>query len=145
MVIEGVKLTPLEIITTPAGDVLHGLKSNDPGYIGFGEAYFSTVGYGEIKAWKRHREMTLNLVVPIGKIRFVIYDDRENTSTADKFQSITLSIDNYQRLTVPPNVWVGFQGVEITTNMLLNIANIQHHPDEADRLELSAIKYNWEI
>ena len=31
---------------------------------------------GVVKAWKRHRQMTLNLVVSVGVIRFVMFDDR---------------------------------------------------------------------
>jgi len=64
--IDGVVLTRLSIINIPDGDVLHAMKSNDLGYSGFGEAYFSIVKQNVVKAWKRHREMTLNLVVPVG-------------------------------------------------------------------------------
>ena len=73
--IEGVILTPLKKIIFPKGDILHGIKKGDDGYVDFGEAYFSTVNFGEIKGWNRHKEMTLNLVVPIGSVTFVIYDD----------------------------------------------------------------------
>jgi hypothetical protein len=29
--------------------------------------------------------------------------------------------------------------------MLLNIANIEHNPHEAERLEIDKINYNWSI
>ena len=64
--IEGVILTPLNKICHPKGDVFHGMKKSDVGFVGFGEAYFSTVNYTEIKGWNRHKRMTLNLVVPVG-------------------------------------------------------------------------------
>ena len=41
MDINGVLVTPLSIINTKGGDVLHAMKSIDQGYLGFGEAYFS--------------------------------------------------------------------------------------------------------
>ena len=143
--LDGVLLTPLKIIDTLGGDVLHGLKRSDPGFSGFGEAYFSTVEKGAIKAWKRHREMILNLVVPVGAVRFVLFDDRQGSSSIGKYQEETLSRSNYQRLTVPAMLWMGFQGVSDGPNILLNVASIPHQPEEAERLELEQIEYHWEI
>ena len=141
--LEGVLLTPLSIVATSGGDVMHAMKKSNVGYFGFGEAYFSQVESGVIKAWKRHHEMTLNLVVPVGAIHFVLYDDRHNSSTCSEFQQVTLSTENYCRLTVPPMVWVGFQGCDSNISMLLNIANIEHSPDEVEHNELNNINYNW--
>lgn len=143
--IEGVEITPLKKISVPNGDVYHALKYTESSFRGFGEAYFSTVQSGEIKGWKRHHKMNLNLVVPIGIVRFVLYDDRVNSPSFDQFQSVELSIDKYSRLTVPPLVWLGFQGVGKETNMLLNIADILHDPCESDHRELEEISYNWSI
>lgn len=143
--IEGVLISPLKIVNVPGGDVLHGMKCSDSGYSGFGEAYFSVIESGVIKAWKRHKNMTLNLVVPVGVVRFVIYDDRQNSKDNGKYQEVIISKENYCRLTVPPLVWMGFQGVYKDTSMLLNIADIEHVPEEADRKEINEIKYNWEL
>ena len=70
---DGVTLTPLKQITHPKGDIFHAMKASDDGFSGFGEAYFSTVNQGEVKGWKKHTEMTLNLVVVIGEIEFVVF------------------------------------------------------------------------
>ena len=83
--IKDVILTPLKKIYHPKGDILHGIKKIDKGYLGFGEAYFSTINYNEIKGWNRHKRMTLNLVVPIGSVKFVIYDDRIGISKNNIF------------------------------------------------------------
>jgi dTDP-4-dehydrorhamnose 3,5-epimerase len=139
----GVKLTPLTIIALKEGDVLHAAKISDAGLAGFGEAYFSKIRQNGVKAWKRHSEMTLNLVVPVGEIRFVLYDDRLESPACEKFFSVNLSLQNYQRLTVPPMIWMGFQGIGNDLNLLLNIASIPHDPQEADRLEISSIRYDW--
>jgi dTDP-4-dehydrorhamnose 3,5-epimerase len=77
---EGVTVHPLKHIVVPKGDIYHALKSTDEGYVGFGEAYFSQIEHGAAKGWKRHNRMTLNLVVPVGAVKFVIYDDREGTT-----------------------------------------------------------------
>ena len=139
--ISGVILTPLRIIPQDKGDVLHGMKASDPGFSGFGEAYFSTVHQGEMKGWKRHREMTLNLVVPVGAIRFVIHDTRTDSPTHGQTQSITLSRSNYQRRNLAPMLWMGFQGIAEDLNLLLNLANIPHDPLESYRCDLSCFSF----
>ena len=142
--VEGVLLTPLKKIHHPKGDVFHGMKKSDPGYSGFGEAYFSTIHFQDVKPWKKHLEMTLNFVVPLGEIRFVIYDDREDSVTKNNFFDVTLGINDYQRITIPPGVWVAFSGVGSEFNLLLNLANMEHNPAEVERKEgLSEIAYQW--
>jgi dTDP-4-dehydrorhamnose 3,5-epimerase len=42
-------------------------------------------------------------------------------------------------------LWLGFQGVGNEENILLNIADIEHNPNEADRKEIDEIKYNWRL
>ncbi len=143
--IEGVFLTSLKMIDVPGGDVLHAIKESDNGYSGFGEAYFSTVRSGAIKAWKLHNKMILNLVVPVGSIRFVIYDSREDSKSSGRFGEVILSRKNYCRLTIPPLIWIGFQGVDANESVLLNVANIPHDPDEENRKSLGSIKYDWEL
>ncbi len=130
-------LTPLKQIYNPKGDVFHGMKKSDNGYAGFGEAYFSTINQGDIKGWKKHTLMTLNLVVVSGEIEFVIYNDKTK-----EFFSTKLSSNNYQRLTLEPNVWMAFRGIS-ENNMLLNIASIEHDPNEAINIDLKEITYEW--
>jgi len=142
MTITGVTTTPLSIIDTKGGAVLHAIKRSDSGFSGFGEAYFSTIEPNAIKGWKRHKEMVLNLIVPIGSVRFILYDDRKNQ--INKFQEVVLSLNGgYARLTVPPMIWVGFQGLDIHPSIVLNIASIEHSSEEIDQKELDEIKFNW--
>jgi len=143
--IVGVILTPQKIVSVEGGNVLHAMKRDDPGYTGFGEAYFSRVESQAIKAWKRHRKMTLNLVVPVGLIRFIIVDDRNEKAAKPHYQEVILSKDNYNRLSVPPMVWVGFQGLSKGNAMLLNIASIPHDPDESDSKDINEIEFDWSL
>lgn len=146
--IDGVFLTPLKRITHPKGDVFHAMKCMDPGYSSFGEAYFSTIYGGLVKAWKCHFCMTLNLVCMVGKIHFVLYDGREKSPTYGHFMEATLSPENpelYRRITIPPGVWMAFVGVDDSKNMLLNIADIPHDPTEQVNIpiEESDIKFDF--
>lgn len=142
--IKGIALHPLKQIRVSKGDVWHAFKCNDDGYVGFGEAYFTHIDAGEVKGWKRHNRYTLNLVVIKGAVRFVFYDDREGSATQGKYEEVILSsIDNYQRLTVDPGLWMAFQGVSEEQSMLIDLIPELHNADESDRKELSDIIYNW--
>ncbi len=134
------ELTDLKIIEVQGGDVLHAMKSSDSGFYGFEEAYFSFIDKNYIKAWKKHKEMTLNLIVPIGSIKFVLLNDKMS-----KFDIIEIGENNYKRLTIKPNVWFGFKGVGQNKNLLLNLSNIIHNPEETEILPIDSFDFNWSI
>lgn len=138
MSLDDILITPLARIATTGGDVLHAMKQTDAGYSGFGEAYFSWVATGAVKAWKRHLRMTMNVVVPVGQVRFVF-----RLEGADDFRVEEIGVDRYARLTVPPGIWFGFKGLTESESLVLNIANLPHDPNEVQRLELSEIRYGW--
>ena len=141
MMIKDVLINKLNVFDTPGGNVMHAMKMTSKGYEGFGEAYFSQIEKDAVKAWKRHKEMTLNLIVPVGEIRFILFDDR--VAENNQFQEIIISKENYCRLTIPPMIWMGFQGLSDGISVLLNIANIEHNADEVDKKNIKEIKFNW--
>ena len=134
-------ITPLKRIKISKGDVLHAIKKKDEGFTEFGEAYFSWISNKVIKAWKYHSRMTMNLVVPVGQVRFVFY--KKNKSGYEEFQAEEIGVRRYVRLTVPPGLWFGFKGLYSPKSLILNISNIPHNEKEIKRINLSAIKYNW--
>ncbi len=136
-----ISVTPLSRIETSGGDVLHAMKQNDHGYKGFGEAYFSWVSAGAIKAWKLHTKMTMNLVVPVGQVRFVFRCI--NAQGVDEFRVEEIGFNRFGRITVPPGIWFGFKGIDINQSLILNIANINHDPNEVERLTQQDINYDW--
>ena len=129
-------VTPLKKISTYGGDVMHALKSSDNGFNAFGEAYFSTVNHGEIKAWKKHTIMYCNLVVIEGEVKFNLFDDRQTSQTQNQNMSLSLSRDNYVRLTIPPYIWFGFKGLG-NNNVILNMASLIYDPEEVINLPLN--------
>ena len=137
-----IKIKALKQINVEGGSVLHALKASEEEFYGFEEAYLSAVNYDVIKPWKKHLRMTLNLIVPVGKIRFVLFDDRRNSDTKNRYMDISLSKENYSRLTVPPGIWMSFRGEDKSLNLLLNIANIEHDPSESIRADINKFNFN---
>lgn len=136
--IKGILLTPLRRIPDSRGEVMHAMKISDPGFHAFGEAYFSVVFSGQRKGWKKHHEMTLNLVVPAGRISFTAFDDRTDSETQGFCGRVELSPDHYYRLTVPPGLWLAFEGLDTGLNLLLNLADRLHDPAEATNKALDS-------
>ncbi len=135
----GIITTHLSKIQTDGGDVLHGIKKNEETYFGFGEAYFSNVNKGKIKGWKLHKDMTMNLIVPSGTVKFVFFDEKFKSH-----KELTIGRLNYCRVTVPPKIWFAFQGLDNKyPNLVFNFANLQHDPNEVIRKEINEIFYNW--
>jgi dTDP-4-dehydrorhamnose 3,5-epimerase len=122
----GAILYPTRVIPHSKGDILHGLKASDAGFIDFGEAYFSHILPGEMKRWRKHQEMTMNILVPVGKIKFHLQRDEQ-----DAVEVIALGEENYQRLCIPPGVWMAFEGIGQATNLLMNLASLEHDPAES--------------
>lgn len=128
----------LKIIKNDKGDILHGLKSSDSNYRGFGEAYFSKINYKKIKAWKKHTSMTCNLIVPYGSVHFVCIHK------SSVLYSETIGFDNYKKLTIPPGIWFGFMGLYDPFSLILNISDIEHDSNEMKNKEKNEFTFNWE-
>ena len=146
--IDGVLVIPLRELTDERGSVLHMLRSDASEFVRFGECYFSEVLPGAIKAWKRHRAQTQNLAVPVGRIRLVIYDDRERSTTLGQVQVLELGRpDAYVRLRIPPGLWYGFSCISATPALLANCADLPHDPTEGEVRGVNdpAIPYSWVV
>ena len=145
--IGGIRITPLRQILDERGKVMHMLRSDSEDFISFGEIYFSCVYPGAIKAWHIHKRMTLNYAVPHGKIKLVLYDNRDESKTKGEVQEIFLGPDNYCLVTIPPLVWNGFKGIGPETAIVANCSSIPHEPEEIERTGPfdPSIPYNWEI
>jgi dTDP-4-dehydrorhamnose 3,5-epimerase len=130
-------VTPLKRISVAGGDVLHAIKKTDAGFLDFGEAYFSMIHKEAIKPWKRHLNMTLNLVVPVGNVKFLFID----TDGESRYELI--GTERYARLTVPPSIWFSFQGLSEPFSLLLNVADIPHDPNEIERKDLNEFANDW--
>ena len=142
MKITDILVTPLRRIQTTSGDVLHAMKNTDPGSSGFGEAYFSWIEGSSVKAWKRHTRMVMNVVVPVGQVRFVFFE--ENADGNLQFRIEEIGVNNYARITVPSGIWFGFQGLGNSSSLVLNVASIPHEHNEVERMTQTSINYAWQ-
>lgn len=143
--IDGVVIQTLKQIEDERGKVMHMLRSDSPLFERFGEIYFSIVNPGAVKAWKLHQKMTLNLAVPVGEIKLVLYDNRSDSSTKGKVQEFIVGENNYCLIRIPPMIWNGFQGIASYQSVIANCATLPHDSSEVIRMAPldNCIPYNW--
>ena len=143
--IDGVVISRPKVFADQRGSTMRMLRIDDPHFVEFGEVYFSTVKPGAVKGWKRHREMTMTLAAPIGRVLLVLYDDRPASSTRNEVQEIELGPHDYKVITIPPMLWNAFMGLGDSPSILTNCASIPHRSDEADGRDVDdpAIPYCW--
>ena len=117
---------------------MHILKNDELKNWNFGEAYISKIKFGKIKAWKYHQKTTLNLAVPVGRVKFVFYSEK-----SECFRKIEIGEKKYARLTVPPKIWFGFKGLSKIESIIINLTDLKHDPNEVLRRKKNEIKFNW--
>jgi len=145
--IHDLRVAPLRRIPDERGAVLHMLREDAPAFERFGEIYFSLIYPGAVKAWHRHRRMTLNYAVPQGMVKLVCYDDREGSPTRGVVQELHVGELNYVLVTIPPLIWNGFKSEGGRSALVANCATVAHDPDEIERLDPSHsdIPYDWAL
>ncbi len=144
--IDGVVVVPLRRIPDERGTIFHMLRRSDPHFIEFGEIYFTSIYRDVIKGWHRHRDMTLNYACIAGRVKLVLYDDREGSATRGTIVERFLGPDDYSLVVVPPGVWNGMKGMD-DVSLVANCATHPHDPSRTDRLDPlgPAIPYDWAV
>ena len=132
-----IKVFELKKFKNTKGNVLRGFRKTDK-YPGISaEIYFSWINKKAIKGWKLHKKMTMNLIVPVGTIKFVFYED-------SKFKEIIIGDKNYSRIYVPNNIFFAFQNLSTKKSLVVNNASIIHQKkNEIVTKKLNEIDYQW--
>ena len=143
--IKDVVITPLKILSDNRGKVMHMMRNDSKIFESFGEVYFSTIFNEAIKAWHLHKENTLNYACVKGKVKLVLFDDRQESTTNGEQQEIILSPKKYFLGTSPPNIWNGFKGLDRDESIIANCLSSPHNEKEMIRKDPfdKNFNYNW--
>jgi dTDP-4-dehydrorhamnose 3,5-epimerase len=145
--VDGVIVVPLRRIPDERGTIFHMLKRTDPHFTNFGEIYFSTINPGVVKGWHRHKNMTLHYACIHGRVKLVIFDERDGSPTKGKLTELFLGPDNYSLVIIPPDLWNGFKGMGNEPAIIADLIDIPH--EQADSLRIDPhknhIPYDWSL
>lgn len=145
--IEGVEVIPLKRIPDERGTIFHMLRRTEPHFREFGEIYFSSVYPGVVKGWHRHEEMTLNYACIFGRIKLVMFDDRNDSRTRGTLMEVFLGPDDYSLVVIPPLLWNGFKGMSDPYAIVANCCTHAHGATRSERLDpfRNHIPYDWAV
>ena len=89
--------------------------------------------------------MVLNYVAVFGRIKVVLFDDREESKTIGRTQEIFLSNEDHKLVIIPPMIWNGFCSADKNVAVLANCSDIPHDKSEIVRLNYNDKKfpYSW--
>ena len=99
------------------------------------------------KIWYLHRLKTLNYAVPVGRVRVVIYDDREGSPSRGQIDEHVLGEEpeSYGLLTIPPLLGYRIQGLAPGMSLIANCSDLPNDLAESDRKPLDSpdVPYRW--
>jgi dTDP-4-dehydrorhamnose 3,5-epimerase len=146
-IIDGVQIIPKRRIPDERGTIFHMLSSADPHFEKFGEIYFSTIYPNVVKGWHKHRDMSLNYACIQGRVKLVLFDDRDRSPTRGNIMEVFLGQDNHLLVIIPPGVWNGFKGMSSPDAIVANCCTMPHDPTRSERLDpfKNDIPYNWDV
>jgi dTDP-4-dehydrorhamnose 3,5-epimerase len=144
--IAGVQVIPLRRIPDERGTIYHMLRRDDPHFLEFGEIYFTSIYRDVIKGWHRHADMTLNYACIWGRVKLVLYDNRDGSPTRGTLVERFLGPDDYSLVVIPPLVWSGMKGMD-AVSLVANCATQPHDPAQTERLDPFSpdIPYDWPV
>ena len=128
-----------------AGHDLAHAAPHRPALPQFGEIYFSTIYPGVVKGWHLHEEMTLNYACVVGRIKLVVYDDREESPTRGELDEIFLGPDSLRARDHAPGRVERLQGHERPARHRRQLLHAPARPDASRRLDPfdNEIPYDW--
>ncbi|MFA5859445.1 MAG: dTDP-4-dehydrorhamnose 3,5-epimerase family protein [Elusimicrobiota bacterium] len=133
MIIRDSILIDLVVHKDPRGQLFEIMRSDARYFHGFGQAYVTACNPGYVKAWHYHKKQWDNFCVVNGKMRVVLYDNRETSKSCGKVQVIDLSSSKPQLLIIPPKVVHGFACISKKACYVLNMPTKLYNyktPDE---------------
>lgn len=146
--ISGVVVKDLRVIPDDRGLLMEILRSDDPFFQRFGQAYISMAYPGSVKAWHYHRIQTDHFCVVKGMGQVALYDGRKGSPTFGLVNEFFIGERNPKLVVIPRLVMHGFKALGTEPAFLLNIPTERYNYKTPDEYRLPArskkIPYDWD-
>jgi len=146
--IDGAEYTPLNPLHDERGFLMEILRSDDEGFMRFGQCYVTAAYPGVVKAWHYHARQTDTFCVLRGMAKVVLYDAREQSPTRGEVNEFFLGELQPARLRIPKGVYHGFKNIGTELCLVLNLPDQLYDYNEPDEYRLDpradAVPYDWE-
>tara|TARA_A100001015_G_scaffold297870_1_gene379884 strand:+ start:4854 stop:5267 length:414 start_codon:yes stop_codon:yes gene_type:complete len=127
MTVKSIKVLKGKRIKNYKGDIIKFISKKDKVFKKFGEIYFSEIKKNKTKGWNFHKRYTCLLIVPFGKVEFLIAN-----RLLKKTKKIILSDKNCKILQIPPKYWFCFRSL-VKKSIIANILDNVHNSNETKK------------
>jgi dTDP-4-dehydrorhamnose 3,5-epimerase len=144
--IDGVRIRSVQDLSDARGSLQHMIRSDDTEFFaGFGEIYFSITNPGVIKGWHRQRQQTNLLSCIKGRLRLVLFDDRDASPSRGQVQVVDCGDGARRLVRIPPGVVYGWQTLGDEPSILANCSSHPHDPATAEKIDPASgrVPYAW--
>jgi len=145
--IDGMKVKKLKVIPDERGRLMEILRRDDSIFQKFGQVYMTTAFPGIVKAWHYHKLQTDNFTCISGKVRFALYDSREDSPSYKETAEFIISLDSPVLIQIPPFVYHGFKCIGDKEAIIINTITEPYNSKNPDEYRVDPydndIPYNW--
>ena len=140
--IQGVQIIPLAVHTDDRGYLIEVARSGpgpEPHSVihRFGQVYLvGNMTRGTVRAFHKHEELWDWFFISHGSAKFVLVDDRENSSTKGEMMTTVIGERKPALIVVPPGVYHGWMSLEDDTQMV-SIASHVYNRENPDEVRVS--------
>ena len=150
--IDGIELKQLQVNADERGSLME-VWRDDWEFYGGEDApamsYVSITYPGIVRAWHRHKRGQIDhFIVPHGKVKVGIYDDRKGSQTRGELNTYIIGEGSAEAIRIPGACWHGFKAVGDSRSTLLNFpTNLYDYEDpDEERLpyDTDEIPLDWD-
>ncbi len=145
--IKGLEIASLGVHVDDRGYVIELIRATDPYLKKFGQVYIAgTTVKGTIRGFHKHNKLWDYFFIAEGSAKFAFYDDRKNSPTYQKMETIILTQRNPSLIIVPPGVFHGWMALEDNTLLISTASEVYNRgkPDEI-RVPYNSFGYDWSV
>ena len=145
--IKGLEIIGLTTYVDDRGYLTELIHSSDPFIKKFGQVYVvGSLTRGTIRAFHKHAKLWDYFYIASGSAKFAFYDDRKNSPTYKKMDTVIMTPRNSSLIIVPPGLFHGWMALEDNTVMVSIASEVYNRekPDEV-RVPYNSFGYDWSI
>lgn len=145
--IHGASVKDLNLLPDERGYLMEILRSDDPLFQRFGQAYITAAYPGVVKAWHYHTMQTDHFCVVKGMAKVALYDAREDSPTRGEVNVFIIGEQKPRLVVIPPLVYHGYKNIGTDTVLLLNMPTEVYNYAQPDEHRVAPhtgeVPYDW--
>lgn len=145
--IKDINVISLKTYVDDRGYLIEIVRATDPFFKKFGQVYVvGSTSKGTIRAFHKHKKLWDYFYIANGSAKYAFYDDRKDSKTYKKIDTIVLTQRDPSLIIVPPGVYHGWMALEDNTILISTASEVYNRekPDEV-RVPYNSFGYDWSI